>query len=101
MKAIIRARVFHRQLLDMTADGAQFEPAPPRRTPGRKGHPRAVFSQYLRIGRVGLGAAQRLRKAVNQLRIQHRDFDAIGPVQRQRKVQRIDAGRLQRYTRPR
>jgi hypothetical protein len=33
--------------------------------------------------------------------VEHRDFDAIGPVQRQRKVQRIDAGRLQRYTRPR
>ena len=99
MKAVVLARVLYHQALDMAADGAQLESAQLRRRPRREGHAAAVFGQNLGVGRVGLGPAQRLGKAVDQLRIQHRDLDALGLIQRQRKVQRVNAGSLQRYTR--
>ncbi len=38
---------------------------------------------------------------MDQLRVQHRDLDALRPIQRHRQVQRVDAGRLQRYSHPR
>ena len=67
-----------------------------RPLPGGEGHAPTVLGQNHRIGRVGLGAAQRLCESVHQLGVQHGHLDQSRRIQSQRQIQRVNAGGLQR-----
>ena len=101
MKAVVLPRVLYHQALDMAADGAQPQPIQLRRAPRCEGHAAAVFGQHLGISRVGLGPAQRLRQSGELPSGSIPRPRCLRPIKRQRKVQRVNARRLQRYARPR
>ena len=68
---------------------------------GVKGIRRLYSANACASAESGLRPSQCLREAMDQLRVQHRDLDAIRPIKRHSQVQRVDAGRFQRYSHPR
>ena len=99
-QTVLQPSLLHHQRLDITAHRSQPEMAGRGPLPAAERHPLAVLGQDHCVGGIGLRAAKRLRKTVHQLRVQHRQFHRPSRIQRQRQIQRVNAGGLQRNSHP-